>query len=70
MKLFSCTCVNKRQHKQNRYPTITYHPGMLVMQKNKTKTKKLKVYFVSDISILKVNGPTPNLAKQVLFYEL
>ena len=34
MKLLSHTYVKKEQHKQNnRYPTITYHSGMLVMQK-------------------------------------
>ena len=33
MKLLSHTYVKKEQHKQNRYPTITYHSGMLLMQK-------------------------------------
>ena len=34
MKLLSHTYVKKEQHKQNnRYPTITYQSGMLVMQK-------------------------------------
>ena len=34
MKLLSHIYVKKEQHKQNnRYPTITYHSGMLEMQK-------------------------------------
>ena len=45
MKLFSCTCVKKGQHKQNnRYPTITYHPSMLVKKKKKKKRTTLSLF--------------------------